>query len=71
MAASAATSGSAASAASQSVPSQRDWPVPGHRPDRDTQPLQLRGKSTNGLARPEHRVQPGLIHGAVLSLALK
>jgi hypothetical protein len=45
--------------------------VPGHRPDRHTQPGQVRGERTSDLAGPEHDVQPGLAHDQVLSLTLK
>jgi hypothetical protein len=44
--------------------------VPGHHPDRDTQPGQVHGESTADLADPEHDV-PILTHGQVLSLTLK
>src|SRR4029077_10137688 len=39
-------------------------PVPGHRPDRNTQPGQVRCQGTPDLAGPEHHMQPGLTHDA-------
>ena len=48
---------------------QRGRPVPGHRPDGDTQPGQVRGQGVADLAGPEHDVQPILTHDQVLSTA--
>ena len=44
-------------------PGQRGRPVPGHRPDGDTQPGQVRGQGIADLAGPENHVQLILTHG--------
>ena len=67
LAASAAASGSAASAARQSTPGQRGRPVPGHRPDGDTQPGQVRGQGIADLAGPEHDMKAILTHDRLLA----
>ena len=46
---------------------QRGRPVPGHRPDGDTQPGQVRGQGAADLAGPEHHVQPILTHDPLLA----
>ena len=46
---------------------QRGRPVPGHRPDGDTLPGQVRGQGTADLAGPEHDVESILTHARLLA----
>ena len=48
-------------------PGQCGRPVPGHRPDGDALPGQMRGQGVADLAGPEHDVEPILAHGRVLA----
>ena len=50
---------------------QRRRPVPGHRPDRHTQPGQVRGERTPDLAGPEHHMKLLPTHNGFLSLTAR